>query len=1122
MQALASYFSLDLIIFIFFLALNLIIGLRAGREVKTVRDFAIGKKNFVTGTIVSTILATNIGGGIMMYGLQYIYTKGLLFILPFLLGSSLGLLVTGQVIAVRMGEFLNDLSVAEVMGNLYGKATRFITAISGALGAIGYVAIQFQVIGKVLGFLLGFNGPAMTTAAAAIVILYSAFGGIRSVTITDVFQFMTFSIFIPILALLIWNHLKDPNKVAQVLATSPSYRFSQFVDSKDNFLLLLSLMICYTVPALNPSYFQRISIAKDVIQVKNAFTNAAWANALVLLGLIVTGVLLLSDPNPKDPSNLLNYMVEHYSYPGLKGLIVVGVAAMAMSTADSDLNVATVLTINDIIKPLKPNWVNSLRTLRIFSILLGILALLLALHTDNLLRLLLLSGSVWMPVVTPILLLAIFGFRSTAKAALLGMGSGLLMVIVWLILMRDKTSGGLDPIPIVPGILANLLFFMGSHYLLRQPGGWIGIKDKVPLLVARQKRKEYWENLFHTIKELKVYNYLEKNLPERDAVYSLFGLYALGATYSLFFTIPELMVTHYQRLYDVAVHSVLICTAALLTYPAWPPTFRAKWFITYAWPAAICYIFFIAGIQLVLMSGFNGVQVMILLFNLMLVSFFLTPTLSLILAALGMLIGYGVFISHYGPISLMGVASSLQFNSIYVLLAVSTFLMAIFRNKNKQDKIVAEKNHLGKAYAGQKKELSQVIRYSQELSKEINENAQLFDANILAYVRQAIYHIKDYVQLEVSSFTLKKLIHDVKEDIKIKPFEEEPHLLVRLQTKQTDITGDEDRLKQLLVNAIMAIHEKNTADKPIQIILEDATLGFTISYIKNYIKEIYALKIIITTTDTLPVPKEVYMSQPIVADTLSIKDSLLDNLRIVDAHYGYAEVEQSNTHLYVIPCNVRNVRAKVMELLREPATPDPVELEHPVAIEVEKKLWEELRHTTIDKAIVVKALDTIKRYHAGVKRKSGEPFFTHPIHAALILLQYCQDQEAVLAALLHDTVEDTQLSLSGITVLFGEKVAFLVGKVTNLEDMLRRLSLGDHENIERLTDYGDKRAAYVKLADRMHNMRTISGHASIEKRKSIASETLNFFVPLAVSLGLTEVAEELKELSLAVLGKKEK
>lgn len=180
-----QHINIDITIFVLFLLANMVIGLRAGGKIKTLREYAIGNKNFSTGTLTSTIVATWIGGGYLFYALQNIYTSGLQFIL-LSLGGTLCLLFIGQILAVRMGEFLNNLSVAEAMGKLFSPHVQLITAVSGVLKGIGGMAIQFQVMSRMLVFLLGLEGTA-ATVAAAIVIFYSAFGGVRSVTITDVF-----------------------------------------------------------------------------------------------------------------------------------------------------------------------------------------------------------------------------------------------------------------------------------------------------------------------------------------------------------------------------------------------------------------------------------------------------------------------------------------------------------------------------------------------------------------------------------------------------------------------------------------------------------------------------------------------------------------------------------------------------------------------------------------------------------------------------------------------------------------------------------------------------------------------------------------------------------------------
>jgi (p)ppGpp synthase/HD superfamily hydrolase len=208
----------------------------------------------------------------------------------------------------------------------------------------------------------------------------------------------------------------------------------------------------------------------------------------------------------------------------------------------------------------------------------------------------------------------------------------------------------------------------------------------------------------------------------------------------------------------------------------------------------------------------------------------------------------------------------------------------------------------------------------------------------------------------------------------------------------------------------------------------------------------------------------------------------------------------------------------VMELIKEPVAADPNELAHPLAIQLEKEIFYKLEGKGIDLPVVHQALELIKKYHAGVKRKSGEPFFTHPMQVALILMEYSKDPDTIVAGLLHDVVEDTSLSLSHIQAMFGKKVGFLVAQATNLENKLKRINLADHENLHRLMNYEDKGVALVKLADRLHNMRTISGHSSLMKQKRIAEETLTFFVPMAKNLNMAAMAGELEKLSLGVLG----
>jgi hypothetical protein len=751
---------------------------------------------------------------------------------------------------------------------------------------------------------------------------------------------------------------------------------------------------------------------------------------------------------------------------------------------------------------------------------LGIFSLLLALRFKDMLGLVLLSGGFYMPTVTVPLLLTIFGFRSSGRATMIGMATGVIAFICWKMFFAYT---GLDAI--VPGMAGNLIGLMASHYILGETGGWVGIKDKGPLLAARQARTEAWQGFINTLKRPQIYTYLQKNLPAKESLYFLFGIYVIGATYALFFTVPENIVAHYQKLYDIIAHSVLFATFVFLTYPAWPPTFKARWFITFAWPIGIFYILFVVGSILVVLSGFHQVQVMIFMLNLIIAALLLFWPLVVFLSLSGMLVTYIIFYSIVGTaplVEITSIDSPLKFSVIYGVLLFSSFFIALVRFKQSKTKLEDKNIYLTTIQAATKDRLAQVLGYRKELLKELNdEETALLDDTTAAYIEQAIYRITDYIRLEVIEINLDELLGQVKATLKLQDLDPTPKLILKTATQVKIIQADLNKIKQLLVDSIVYIQNHNTIHKPILVGLEDATLGHTIDHIKNYTRKLAALKFTITTENKLPATQPLYMVSPTKTASLNPQTTsdptLLENLRIVDAHYGYAEIQSPNTHVYVIPVNVREVRGKVMELLREPAAADPDELKHPLAIELEQKLLDRLQGSKVDLKVIERVLNLIKKYHGGVKRRSGEPFFTHPMQVALILMDYSKDQDAIVAALLHDTVEDTSLSMAHIRRMFGEKVAFLVNKATNLEDKIKRISLQEHETNYRLMNYEDERAAFIKLSDRLHNMRTIKGHSLLDKQKRIANETLLFFVPMAKQLGMSAMAEELEELCLGVL-----
>jgi GTP diphosphokinase / guanosine-3',5'-bis(diphosphate) 3'-diphosphatase len=172
-----------------------------------------------------------------------------------------------------------------------------------------------------------------------------------------------------------------------------------------------------------------------------------------------------------------------------------------------------------------------------------------------------------------------------------------------------------------------------------------------------------------------------------------------------------------------------------------------------------------------------------------------------------------------------------------------------------------------------------------------------------------------------------------------------------------------------------------------------------------------------------------------------------------------------------------------------------------------------------DLRVLEEAYRVAEEAHEGQVRKSGEPFIEHPLAVAEILADLRLDTTTLTAALLHDTVEDTEITLSRIQDAFGEDVARIVDGLTKLDQLeFRTRELAQAENVRKMivAMAGDIRVLLIKLADRLHNMRTVEA-LSPGKQRRMATETLEIYAPLANRLGVQEVKWELEDLSFKTL-----
>jgi GTP diphosphokinase / guanosine-3',5'-bis(diphosphate) 3'-diphosphatase len=174
-------------------------------------------------------------------------------------------------------------------------------------------------------------------------------------------------------------------------------------------------------------------------------------------------------------------------------------------------------------------------------------------------------------------------------------------------------------------------------------------------------------------------------------------------------------------------------------------------------------------------------------------------------------------------------------------------------------------------------------------------------------------------------------------------------------------------------------------------------------------------------------------------------------------------------------------------------------------------------HPKADTALLERAYRTAERFHAGQLRKSGDPYITHPLAVTQILAELGMTEPTLCAALLHDTVEDTPYTLAELSHEFGEEIALLVDGVTKL-DKVKYGESAQSETIRKMivAMSRDIRVLVIKLADRLHNMRTLH-HLRPEKQNRIATETLEIYAPLAHRLGMNTIKWELEDLCFSTM-----
>ncbi|MHC0448885.1 MAG: sodium:solute symporter family protein [Candidatus Lariskella arthropodorum] len=446
---------IDIIIVVAYLVLCMLIGLYQSRSIKTLKEYTLGKGSFSDIVIITTVFATSVGAGVLNGATQQ---AGLYYIFPLLLYPFMWLFLA-HILGQGIDQFLGMMSVAEIMEKLYGNVARWTTNFCAILLAIFVLAAQVIAICHIINYFFGIEYHKGAAIAALTLALYSSLGGIRAVAFTDVFQFVVIMIMIPIAFSDLYHHAGGYRGIH----SAPQGMFKIDLNSY-NILNFLSLILynLFAIHFTGPPFIQRFLMCKNSTQLTHCLNIVAIISFFFINIICIIGFILkIKNSDMANASNILLLQgIIDYASVGFKGLIIAGLLAIMMSTADSWLNTTSVLISYDIIGKIVPTterWL--LFIARTVTFVLCIPAVALAGAERELLSWLWLAGNFWSTIITVPLIAGFLKFRTNSKSFISATTIAILSSSI-----SGYIVGDLATISLMFGMIGSAVGLFGMHY----------------------------------------------------------------------------------------------------------------------------------------------------------------------------------------------------------------------------------------------------------------------------------------------------------------------------------------------------------------------------------------------------------------------------------------------------------------------------------------------------------------------------------------------------------------------------------------------------------------------------------------------------------------------------------
>ncbi|MDR0406522.1 MAG: sodium:solute symporter family protein [Holosporales bacterium] len=457
--------DIDLIIVGVYLIAVLAIGVWSGRNIGTMREFAVSNRGGLpVRALFATIVATNVGGGNTISLIEQVFTDGIVF--PILrVMEGLGLLFIAFFVAPRMKNYLGSaISPGGLAHLFFGRRGEVIAGVAGVFLTIGCVAGQVNMVGLLFHDFLGISSVYGSLIGCGIFILYSAFGGIRAVAITDLIQLIIILVVLPIVAYLV---ISSVGGVDAVCASIPENHMSlsRIADYPWKYG---PLFLLFSMPLFEPVTIQRLLMGRDIGQLKKAFCWSGLTIAIAMVIITCIGLGAVALDAQIAPSSAMSNIIDKVIPIGFKGIVVAALVAVFQSTADSYLNIGGIMLVCDIVSPCLKRSLTDLQMLkyaRYATFGLGLFAVLFALTFEGMspMNIIVSTDGFWFDIVLIPLLVSVMGYKGSIQAFTWTAVVGSFTLMSWLIFGLEKRLGGVGGF--FPTMIISLLMFFGvSEY----------------------------------------------------------------------------------------------------------------------------------------------------------------------------------------------------------------------------------------------------------------------------------------------------------------------------------------------------------------------------------------------------------------------------------------------------------------------------------------------------------------------------------------------------------------------------------------------------------------------------------------------------------------------------------